>query len=48
MGSGVVDEIGIAIGGEGVAARNGVPRGDAEEAGEGHRDGDDLAELLRE
>jgi len=43
-----------AIGGEGVAARDkirdGVPKGDAEEAGEGHRDGDgdDLAELLRE
>lgn len=41
------------IGGEGVAARDmvrdGVPRGDAEEAGDGHRDGDgeDLAELLR-
>lgn len=44
----------VAIGGEGVAARDkirdGVPKGDAEEAGEGHRDGDgdDLAELLRE
>lgn len=43
-----------AIGGEGVAARDvvrdGVPKGDAEEAGDGHRDGDgeDLAELLRE
>lgn len=42
------------IGGEGVTARDivrdGVPMGDAEEAGEGHRDGDgdDLAELLRE
>jgi len=47
MGSDVVDEIGNAIG-EGVAARNGVSRGDAEDAGEGHRDGDDLAELLCE
>ncbi|KYN03948.1 hypothetical protein ALC62_05249, partial [Cyphomyrmex costatus] len=45
---GIVDEVGIAIGGEGVATRNGVPRGDAEEAGEGQRDGDDLVELLRE
>lgn len=47
-------EVGGAIGGEGVAARDkvrdGVPKGDAEEAGEGHRDGDgdDLVELLRE
>jgi len=51
---GVADNAGPAIGGEGVAARDmvrdGVPKGDAEEAGEGHRDGDgeDLAELLRE
>lgn len=44
--SGAADEVGATIGGEGVAARDGVP----EEAGEGHRDGDgdDLAELLRE
>ncbi|EFN64094.1 hypothetical protein EAG_02354 [Camponotus floridanus] len=51
---GTVDDVGAAIGGEGVATRDivrdGVPNGDAEEAGEGHRDGDgdDLAELLRE
>lgn len=51
---GAADEVDAAIGGEGVAARDricdGVPKGDAEEAGEGHRDGDgdDLAELLRE
>lgn len=51
---GAADEVGPAIGGEGVAARDkvrdGVPKGDAEEAGEGHRDGDgdDLVELLRE
>jgi len=51
---GVADDAGPAIGGEGVAARDmvrdGVPKGDAEEAGDGHRDGDgeDLAELLRE
>lgn len=51
---GVADDVGPAIGGEGVAARDmvrdGVPKGDAEEAGDGHRDGDgeDLAELLRE
>lgn len=51
---GTADEVGAAIGGEGVAARDkvrdGVPKGDAEEAGEGHRDGDgdDLVELLRE
>lgn len=54
VGGGTADEVGAAIGGEGVAARDkvrdGVPKGDAEEAGEGHRDGDgdDLAELLRE
>jgi len=54
VGNGAVDEVGAVIGGEGVAARDkvrdGVPKGDAEEAGEGHRDGDgdDLAELLRE
>lgn len=53
-GGGTVDDAGAAIGGEGVAARDmvrdGVPNGDAEEAGEGHRDGDgdDLAELLCE
>lgn len=54
VGSGAADEVGAAIGGEGVAVRDrvrdGVPKGDAEEAGEGHRDGDgdDLAELLCE
>lgn len=54
VGGGTADEVDAAIGGEGVAARDkvrdGVPKGDAEEAGEGHRDGDgdDLAELLRE
>ncbi|KMQ94418.1 hypothetical protein RF55_5431 [Lasius niger] len=51
--AGAGGDVGAAIGGEGVAARDmrdGVPNGDAEEAGEGHRDGDgdDLAELLRE
>lgn len=52
VGGGAADE--VAIGGEGVAARDkvrdGVPKGDAEESGEGHRDGDgdDLAELFRE
>lgn len=51
---GAADEFGAAIGGEGVAprdmVRDGVPKGDAEEVGEGHRDGDgdDLVELLRE
>lgn len=51
---GSADDVGAAIGGEGVAARDiardGVPKGDAEEAGEDHRDGDgdDLIELLRE
>lgn len=50
----VVAATAAVIGGEGVTARDivrdGVPMGDAEEAGEGHRDGDgdDLAELLRE
>lgn len=54
VGRVAADEVGAAIGGEGVAARDrvrdGVPKGDAEEAGEGHRDGDgdDLAELLCE
>jgi len=47
-------DTGAAIGGEGVAARDmvrgGVPNGDAEEVGDGQRDGDgdDLVELLRE
>lgn len=53
-GGGVADDTGTAIGGEGVAARDtvrdGVPKGDADEAGDGHRvcEGDDLVELLRE
>lgn len=50
----VVDGTGAAVGGEGVAPRDkvreGVPKGDADDAGDGHRDGegDDLVELLRE
>lgn len=51
VGGGTADELGAVIGGEGVAARDkvrdGVPKGDAEEAGEGHRDGDG-DDLLRE
>lgn len=50
----VVDNTGAAIDGEGVAprdmVRDGVPKGDVDDAGDGHSDGegDDLAELLRE
>lgn len=53
-GGGVAGGTGAAIGNEGVAprdtVRDGVPNGDADEAGDGHRvcEGDDLAELLRE
>lgn len=48
------EDTGAAVGGEGVMprdmVRDGVPKGDADDAGDGHNDceGDDLAELLRE